>query len=522
MKARLLALLLAGLSAAACGTTVPQGELARAVFGDPSSLGGTTGAAPTLSGEAGVSAGTTSSGPRTGVPSVSGGMVGGGATGGTTGVGSRTSGGTGGLTAPGAANGPGVTATTISLGLLYSPDAGAARAAVGANVDFGDPKAAAEAVVNDINTHGGILGRKVKLEYFAIRAASSESTAQQYGAACQKFTRDTKVLAVFPVADGALSSCLAKGGVMSLSAGISENDASHYAAIPTHVDVSANTPESAMLNLVDSLANAAWLTTRWDTNTGGPGGALPVNVGVLYTDQPQWKRATEDVLLPELAKRGIRVDPANVFQSSYPKSSSETGAFVAQVQSAVVKFRQNNVTHVIPVDVNSLGFFTAGAESQRYRPRYAVTTASQPQLLVDAGVTPARQLNGALGFGWQPLIDVSDYAKYPAPGRAACLRMAAAAGQRPTGPTAEFSIVGACDAFYGLRQALGAFGKSEGITGRAIVHGFEALGTRFTFASIPAGSFSTRKHWATASGYPYAFDASCQCMAYTGRPYRLR
>jgi hypothetical protein len=105
-----------------------------------------------------------------------------------------------------------------------------------------------------------------------------------------------------------------------------------------------------------------------------------VKVGILAPDKADWKWVVPHVLVPELARRGIKVSPSDVVIWHFPESTSGNGQAASEIQAAVLKFRSNGVTHVLPVEQNSLAFFASAAEGQHYRPRYGVDTYSAMQI----------------------------------------------------------------------------------------------------------------------------------------------
>jgi hypothetical protein len=85
--------------------------------------------------------------------------------------------------------GPGVTDDSIAIGVLY-PDLDAVRQFV--DLDHGSYEDAYNAVINDINTRGGINGRTIIPEFIAVSPLGTDPAA----AACTKLTEDDKVFAV--------------------------------------------------------------------------------------------------------------------------------------------------------------------------------------------------------------------------------------------------------------------------------------------------------------------------------------
>jgi hypothetical protein len=103
-------------------------------------------------------------------------------------------------------------------------------------------------------------------------------------------------------------------------------------------------------------------------------------------------------------------------------------ADVSTLEAGVLRFRSEGVTHVLSTD-QFLFVFATKAESQNYRPRYGITTANAPYVLLQT-TAPQRQLVGSIGVGAIPGLDV-DAQHDPGnavPGAARCRSIMAKAG----------------------------------------------------------------------------------------------
>jgi hypothetical protein len=192
---------------------------------------------------------------------------------------------------------------------------------------------------------------------------------------------------------------------------------------------------------VDQLAANAFL----------PRGA---KVGILLADDGSGTNQylVERLWKPRLAARGIT--PV-VFTYRLVQSVSDNSSIASQFSSAVLRFRSANVDRVLvtPDNGDATIFFTQVAESQGYRPRYALNSATAP-----AGwpSVPAGQRRDALNISFS-LVDLGgspdgrELASNPAsPGRARC----EALYKGHTGSTAITASFNICDAFEFLRVAL--------------------------------------------------------------------
>lgn len=505
------------LAAAACGTTVPS-DLA----GSAAAQGDGVGLSP---GGPALQDATSPAGVDSAAPSGSGGAPssqGGNGAAGQPGAQGRPS-----TVAPGATTGTratlgrGVTASAINIGVMYiDPNAGRAAQAIGANgADTGDGRAVAEAVIADINTRG-INGRTLKPAWYSNDVTSTQSQGQQMQVACDAFMQDHNAFAVVGLGHQALAECVEKRGGVTVDAtfGVVGLDRARLAALPHTVNVSAMAVDRAAEALVPALVDQNWFA-GWNTALGAPGPA-PVRVGVISYDDPYFRRAIERNLKPALAAAG---HPAVVTEYvNHHQSLSDLSGQTTQVQSAVLKFASEGVTHVVNFDDNgTIGLFlTNAAESQGYRPRYGVTTGSEFQYLVQSGSVPREQLSGALGIGWHTILDVpyqdwlSD--KHASASRKRCGAVLAKANVRVGGVFAATLAAGLCDSLYTLeatmRQAGSALSRD---TYRATLAGF---GDAYQSAATPGTSLSADRRDGAARYFHWGFDAQCTCMTYRGAP----
>jgi hypothetical protein len=169
---------------AACGTTVPAAQ---------QQLGGSSGL-----GTSGDLTATTSGGTATGgtTGTALGGSTGGSASSLGTGTGSTAVPGTPTGAAPSTSSGSapvaGVTDKSpvrVGFELIRGGNA-AISAAFGTPVNFGDGKLEVTAIVDDINAHGGLNGRKI-LPFFASWDVASKDAGRE--ATCRSLAEDSKV-----------------------------------------------------------------------------------------------------------------------------------------------------------------------------------------------------------------------------------------------------------------------------------------------------------------------------------------
>lgn len=528
--------LASGLLVSACASTVQLDATASGAFsaGDVAAAGdafgvpvpGAGGSAP-RTGSLGVPGAAAADGAKSGTPAAGQGTAVGQVATPPSGSGSPV-GGSAGTASPGAtgASAPGIDADEITLGMTYAPNADAAQAALGNTaVTSGNVRANAEAVIRHINSNGGVGGRKISMVWHEIDAASSDTQDQRDQAACANFTEDHQVFAAFGGGSSPLfRSCIARSGAIVLDGTLGEMTEAHYAASPQFFDVSALSLDTAMRNLVDELARAEYFT-GWDTTNGRPGPA-PVKVGIVVPDKPGWREVVPQVLLPALREHGITVAPEHVHQWQFPDSAAGNGSAVADIQSAVLRFRSDGVTHVLPMEVNSMAFFAQPAENQRYRPRYGLSSFTGANAYAGS-LVPYSQLNGAVGLGWFPTLDLpqsmtGDDSPYSGPGRARCLEIYKDAGIGFSDANAKAVGLLICDLFFSVEAVVEAVPDGQPVTSGSAMAALEGLGSSFRIASLPAARFGPGRHYPVTSGWRWQYESACRCLRYSGPKFPLR
>jgi hypothetical protein len=509
------------VAAAACGTTVPHASKRLSQGGQQVVAGGSgnnQGAATDANGN-----------PIPGGSSVNGGGGGGGAggssTGGragsvsaagsTTGGGSSSSSSSGGGSAP-----PGVTATTINLGLLYSVNGGAANAAVGAGgISQGDEKANDQILIDDINAHGGVLGRKLVPVYHAIDATSADTIDSQLQAACDDLTQDHKVFAVFTGGTESFKQCLQSRGVAALEDDLTGSDTATFQRYPYYLEIGSMNLDRIAAAEVPALQAQGYFAP-WDSVNGTTAATGKAKTGIVTYDSPSFAHAVDKVLVPALANLGYAPDQADIVRVQELHRESDAGAISAQVSSAVLKLHSDGVEHVFVFEANGLLtlFFMSAAESQHYFPRYGSNTQNGNQALLDAGDVQKQQLVGSMGIGWLPSLDITpsentDDGPYSNDARRRCLALMKAHGQTYSDTNAEAVALGTCNQFSFFHDAVTAGGPT--ISRDTLIAGAYKLGSSWQHNVVFATFFGPGHHDGVAAFRYWAFQDQCGCMRYT-------
>lgn len=406
---------------------------------------------------------------------------------------------------------PGVTADSILVGIPYVENAN--NRAIGAGgVTVGNAKADAQIVIDDINAHGGVAGRKLVPIFYAIPTTGGQDPTQ---AECTHFTKDKKVFVILTGGSPDYMECVGKAGVVLISDNLLDNGAERFRRFPFWVVVGAMNLDRIAKAEVAALTAQDYFTP-WNTATGEPGGSA-TKVGIVTVDDPEYAHAVDKVMVPELRRAG-QATPDIVRISI----AGDANAITAAIKNAVLRFRTNQVDHVIIFESRGAGslFFTKESAAQNYHPRYAAASTNAFQLLIDGAGVPKEQFKGAVGLGWIPLLDLP-YAKNPVDGpysnqaRRQCKSLMTAGGQQFPDANAEAVAATYCNSLYLLRAAL----KTQGgqVSRRSFLKGLHSLGSKFEAVRAHGTRFSPEQHDGSAGYYHYAYDQDCGCFGYTGK-----
>ena len=319
---------------------------------------------------------------------------------------------------------------------------------------------------------------------------------------CSFFADGPRPAAVINTSDRALSApCLADKGLTLITNGPTTASSPSFARY-------ADTLFSPGSLAMDRFAGP-YVNTLRSAGFFGNGS----RVGLLHWSDSEFDVAT-DALRSKLDRAGVKI----VADGSVPfvRSTSDAGSVVSHVANILVRFRLAGVNRVVSVDHSGtlLTIFMLAAEPQGYRPLYGLSTLNAPTSLL-ASVNP-RQLRGAVGIGWMPLVDV------PAgpdddipPARAQCAeiyrRAGVAVGDRS--PYGQFSAYSYCDSLLILRRVL-AHARSTSLT--AVRARLESLGTSYTSALSFATRLDASQHDGVDGYRVLRFNSGCGCFKYDG------
>ena len=238
----------------------------------------------------------------------------------------------------------------------------------------GDMQAIANAVAAHVNRMGGVGGRQMALvfaDYDATAATRGTGPAEDQKT-CSTLTEDNHVFATLsPLSSGeTLQTCLAQPRRAVRGSELRVLRHGRAARL-----LRARLPGCGAGN------QAACRSPRGDRGSSAP----TRRSGSCTSSAPTAVEPRDKGLRPALAAHGMKIAD----EISYTVNTPDA------VTAGVLRFKSEGITHVFVLDVGGIEtqYFMVNAESQSFRPRYAIDTRSNPVL--QESNSPARQLVGA-------------------------------------------------------------------------------------------------------------------------------
>ncbi|MBW3661728.1 MAG: ABC transporter substrate-binding protein [Actinobacteria bacterium] len=390
-----------------------------------------------------------------------------------------------------------------------SKDAGAANNAVGGTgLEQGDEREILRAVVEEVNRTGGVAGREVVPVIYEVEENSAQTWEQQFQAACTYWTEDEPVFVAHVNTNftrDSVRACLNDRGVPVWRGGFHTNmDAAVYERFPLWVEVPAMGLGQISRTLAEDLA---------DQDFFSPTGVVDqVKLGLVRYEPSHYDRATEQHLKPALARHGVEIEEE--VQVTEPNAVSDVSGVAAQLSNAVLRFNTRGVTHVLFLEETSLlaALFMRQADPQEYRPRYGLHSLNGPQAGLIPNV-PERQLHGAIGIGYAPVLDVPVGDAPPTPGLKRCIDLMEQEGIELPSQFGRYLALEMCETFFSL-QAAGR-GAGEPLSAEGLMAGLYALGDSYPSVVAPRTSFANQRRDGAAAYRRLAFVEDCTCFQYT-------
>ena len=178
----------------------------------------------------------------------------------------------------------------------------------------------------------------------------------------------------------------------------------------------------------------------------------------------------------------------------------------------MLQFRSSMVDRVIPILYSPL-YMMIAAESQEYRPAYAMISAQGPGALLE-GLAPANQLKNAKGIGWAPYLDIGKGPKPPPVSARAtlCFELMEKARQAATSALVKGFQAQVCDVLFYLKDLADL---EPSLPEDLLTSARVKLAKRYVSPATYVVDVTSRTDG--VGGYrPLAYLDSCGCFQYTG------
>jgi hypothetical protein len=409
---------------------------------------------------------------------------------------------------------PGITADTITLGLVYTKNQEAGNEAIGAPGLHGDARDGYNVVIDEINRSGGIAGRKIGPIYVGYDATGTVPVDQEDQRACATWTQDHEVFAILDGSSSILRECADKAGAVNFWAG-GASVPETFRQYPLYV-------ETASMNLVRSGS----VTVSALQKAGYFGTAA--KIGLVTWDDPVFREAIEGGYVPALKKAGFSPAAPPIYVTG-PQTPQDIGALSAAMKNAVLRFKSVGIDHVLLLDGPQgvcggacLTFeFMGAAKAQKFTPRYGLNDSNSSAAGLEAGLYPPDQLAGAINVGWFDFDKTYDAGGPVNQRREACFDLMRRHSVDMSNPNAQAAALGACDELWFLQAV---FDKMHQLGLRATANNFiagvNALGA-WDSPSLYAAFFSSKQHDGAAAVRISTFQESCGCFEYSAPAYKV-
>ena len=402
--------------------------------------------------------------------------------------------------------GPGVTAKTINIGVPFCNDCASGNAALGAGgEDPGDTRRYYQAAIDDVNSRGGVLGRKLAPVFHKISVADNIDASAQ--AACETFTKDNKVLIIN--FRGSLSyECAKKAGILVNGSG---GTGPVYDKYPNLFAPASIRLERLFEVTVKGMVTAGWQKPDQKWPTG--------KIGLITWDDNEYRFAMKNGYLKGLAGAGLKDE--EIRYVAVPQNANALADASAAISNAVLSFRQKGIDHVFIGDGPAGIFAGAGltllflqnAKSQNYYPRYGFNSNNVP----DFDSHPKDQLVGMLAVDSFDTAAANDEGIALNPVRERCFAVMKNKGLPVGQGQTQALAVNACDMAYFAEAVLKR--ATAGTTLPNMIAAAESLGTSYRSPFSFGNRIGRGQHDGVALFRSLKFDDACSCITYTSKPF---
>ncbi|HVV77198.1 MAG TPA: hypothetical protein VHC43_14300 [Mycobacteriales bacterium] len=384
---------------------------------------------------------------------------------------------------------PGVTAKTITLGIQTFEGFNKAGKSLGisAGLPTDETQANAQLVVNYLNKHGGIAGRKIVPVFHDTNIDSANSFDADAQAACSSFTEDHHVFSVLTpeIFDhDTLMSCLAQHATPLLANSVNIYDqayANRYPGLFYDVAVVFGDRFAPFINAL--VAKSYFPKTA--------------KIGLITGTWPE-DTAAAQTITNALKAHGLAVKDTVALDDE--ASTPDVAHVLSTMVSIQLRFHTEGINYVVfeQGPVFPYGFMVA-AQSQGYFPHYALTSQANLDFLqANASSEQTRNAAGVTfnGLPSHPMVN------------------AATKVCHSIGPHVE--------SYCGPLMLLAAAAKRAPVLNPAgLAAGMKALGTSFVSPQALRTDFGAHYQDGGAGLRTFGWDGACHCFNYTGGVQRV-
>jgi hypothetical protein len=361
-------------------------------------------------------------------------------------------------------------------------------------------------MVDWINTHGGVAGRKI-VPVIREHDINNDSRTEEEGI-CTGFTEDDKVFAVVFAAQGYPETrrCYAQHHTLILDPTPFLYGADSFRLLapyywsPDYVNYSR-----VMAALVPTLKSESFFSGSY-------------TLGVVTYDVDVYHSIVDNDLKPALRAAGVTLNDSNIkYISNADIPTIQRGATQAVAQMQVA-----GVNRVIFAGLGPYApLFMSTAEGSHFNRRYGITTYDQPRFDQNwKAMNPSSQLKGAVGIGFAPHLDVADaQLAFPQPGERFCLDIYKAKGITFAERADSGYALAYCDAMRMLQQAAAGVGAGLSVQSWAAAAG--GLGRSFQSAIALDTDISGGRKDGGNGFRVIRFQDGCACFVYSGSVRRF-
>jgi hypothetical protein len=400
-----------------------------------------------------------------------------------------------------AARGPGITNSTVYIGVGYSSQSGAGDKAIGAAgaAPSYDLRNVYNAVIDYANAHGGFAGRKLQALFYDLNLSSDFNTQLQ--AACAYWTQDNKVFDL-PGGYDITDACAEKAHAVAIGPGATQTVFTKY---PHLVSIHFTAFDRLGQLTVVGVHNAGYFTGK---------------LGLVTWDDPNYREALRVGYIDTLRAK-YNITPAQVAYISIPQDIQALGDTTAAVSSAVAKFKSLGIDHVMIQDGNAGVFSGDGltfewmnqAKSQRYYPRYGGNSNNSPGFVAN----PHDEEDPELAVSDSDSDPSDDAGWHTNATREKCFKIEADAGYPVSSSNTndEGLAAIACDEVFFTQRIINSLSV---ISADTFVDAVQHLGKTFPSAFVYGTNFFPGRRDGSDMVRTEEYLNSCQCSKYKGPP----